>query len=31
VFHLVRAGSPRSEEDAEVWDDADGDGWTLTL
>ncbi|MGK5172779.1 hypothetical protein [Geodermatophilus sp. CPCC 205761] len=31
VVHLVCAGSPRPEEDAETWDDADGDGWTLTL
>jgi hypothetical protein len=31
LFHLVRAGSPRPEEDSEVWDDAGGDGWTLIL
>ena len=31
VFHLVRAGSPRPEEDTEVWDDNGGSGWTLTL
>lgn len=31
VFHLVRAGSPRREEDAEVWEDHVGSGWTLTL
>jgi hypothetical protein len=31
AFHLVRAGSPRPEEDAEVWDDDGGAGWTITL
>jgi hypothetical protein len=30
VFHLVRAGSPRPEDDAESWDDNGGSGWTLT-
>ena len=30
-FHLVRAGSPRPEDDAETWDDNGGTGWTLTL
>jgi hypothetical protein len=31
AFHLVRAGSPRPEEDTEVWDDDGGTGWTITL
>ena len=31
VFHLVRAGSPRPEDDTELWADNDGTGWTLTL
>jgi hypothetical protein len=31
VFHLVRVGSPRPEDDAETWDDNGGDGWTLAL
>ena len=31
VLHLVRAGSPRPEDDTEVWEDAGGSGWTLTL
>ncbi|PRY49599.1 hypothetical protein LY71_10543 [Geodermatophilus tzadiensis] len=31
VFHLVRAGSPRPEDDTETWDYADGSGWVLTL
>ena len=31
VFHLVRAGSPRPDEDTETWDDNDGNGWTLKL
>jgi hypothetical protein len=31
VFHLVRAGSPRPEDDKETWDHNDGSGWTLTL
>jgi hypothetical protein len=31
VFHLVRAGSPRPEDDTETWDHDDGSGWTLTL
>jgi hypothetical protein len=31
AFHLVRTGSPRPEEDAEVWDDNGGTGWTLKL
>jgi hypothetical protein len=31
VFHLVRAGSPRLEDDTETWDHDDGNGWTLTL
>ena len=31
VFHLVRAGGPRAEEDTEIWDDNDGSGWTLRL
>jgi len=31
VVHLVRAGSPRPEEDGETWDDNGGSGWTLTL
>jgi hypothetical protein len=31
VFHLVRAGSPRPEDDTEIWDDDGGSGWTLTL
>ncbi|RFU21993.1 hypothetical protein [Geodermatophilus marinus] len=31
VVHLVRAGSPRPEEDAEAWEDNGGAGWTITL
>jgi hypothetical protein len=31
VFHLVRAGSPRAEDDTEVWADDGGRPWTLTL
>jgi hypothetical protein len=31
VLHLVRAGSPRAEEDTEIWEDNGGAGWTLTL
>jgi hypothetical protein len=31
VVHLVRSGSPRPEDDTEVWDDNGGAGWTLTL
>jgi hypothetical protein len=31
VFHLVRAGSPRPEDDTELWADDGGSGWTLTL
>jgi hypothetical protein len=31
VLHLVRAGSPRPEDDTEVWADDGGRGWTLTL
>lgn len=31
VVHLVRSGSPRPEDDTEVWDDNGGPGWTLTL
>ena len=31
VFHLLRAGSPRAEDDAETWDDNGGSGWTLRL
>jgi hypothetical protein len=31
VVHLVRAGSPTSADDTEVWEDNGGDGWTLTL
>jgi hypothetical protein len=31
VVHLVCAGSPRPEEDTEMWDDNGGNGWTLTL
>jgi hypothetical protein len=31
VFHLVRAGGPRPEEDTERWEDNGGSGWTLTL
>jgi hypothetical protein len=30
-FHLVRAGSPRPEDDTEVWADDGGIGWTMTL
>lgn len=31
VLHLVRSGSPRPEDDTEVWADGGGRGWTLTL
>jgi hypothetical protein len=31
VLHLVRAGSPRPEEDTEVWADDGGRPWTMTL
>jgi hypothetical protein len=31
AFHLLRAGSPRPEEDVEIWDDNGGRGWNLTL
>jgi hypothetical protein len=30
VLHLVRSGTPQ-DDDAEVWDDNGGAGWTLTL
>jgi len=31
VFHLVKSGSPRPEDDTEAWDDNGGAGWGLTL
>lgn len=31
VFHLVRMGGPRPDDDTEVWEDDGGRGWTLTL
>ncbi|WP_448616520.1 hypothetical protein [Modestobacter sp. URMC 112] len=31
LFHLVRAGGARPEDDTESWDLGDGNGWTLTL
>jgi hypothetical protein len=31
VFHLVRAGGARPDDDTEVWEDDGGRGWTLTL
>jgi hypothetical protein len=31
VLHLVRAGSPRAEDDTEVWVDDGGRPWTMTL
>jgi hypothetical protein len=31
VFHLVRAGSPRAEDDTEIWVDDGGRPWTMTL
>ena len=31
VFHLVRAGGPRPEDDTEVWEDNGGSGWTIRL
>ena len=31
VFHLVRAGGPRPEDDTEVWEDNGGSGWTIKL
>ena len=31
VFHLVRAGGPRAEDDTEVWEDNGGSGWTIRL
>ncbi len=31
VFHLVRSGGPRPEDDTEVWEDNGGSGWTLRL
>ena len=31
VFHLVRAGGPRPEDDTEVCEDTGGSGWTIRL